>query len=90
MYGLQSNRTVPHPFEPAYLRGRCRCRYRSTLPSLPRKPGLETHPAALRMCGEELAAEGWSRSTEKLRRCGHFVEPGVMAKDGVGGTGYSC
>ena len=72
MYSLQSNRTIPHPFEPAHLCGLRWCR--SALPSLPSKLGLETSPTGLRMCGEELTAEGWSRSTEELRRCGHCVE----------------
>jgi hypothetical protein len=72
MYSLQSNGTIPHPLEPAYLRGlgRRRC----ALPSPPSNLGLETCLATLHMCSAKLAAEGWSCSTEELRRCGHCVE----------------
>ena len=72
MYSLQSNRTIPHSLDPAYLGGLC-CR-RCALPSPPSELGLEARPTTLRVCGEELAAEGWSRSSEELGGCGHRVE----------------
>jgi hypothetical protein len=76
MHSLQSDWTIPHPLEPRYLGGLgLGC---CALPSPPSKSalelGLEASPAALSVCSEELAAEGRSRSSEELRRCGHCVE----------------
>jgi hypothetical protein len=72
MDSLQPNGTIPHPLRPA-RRGGLSWRRRA-LPSPSGKLGLESCPAALRVCGEELAAESWARSAEELGGCGHCVE----------------